>query len=210
MDGGVKAVACDENIVVCDHFIDLFVRHANGALRLNGRSNLWIARVNLIAALLEGGYEVLSFDVDSVPISSIASLWPRDLSPDILAQQDYSIPVDVARRAGFVICCGLLWCLPTMPAKSLISQLCRQTEFYLDDQIAINKIMFDGSPKIETLRNGRLIAAHGVRMFLPDVASVSRQLYGGSVVRHIVIDDYGYQTVVNYFRSLVGPAIDGS
>ncbi len=210
IDEGVRTAVISENIIVCDHFLDLFVRRPGAGLGSNGMSNLWIARVNLISALLEAGYEVLSFDVDCVPVSSIASLWPEPLSPDILVQQDFSIPVDVARRVGFVICCGLMWCLPTAPAKRLLSELCREVEFYLDDQIAINKMIFDVKPKIEKLKIGRLVSIDRARVFLPDVARLSRRLHEGAVIRHVVIDNYGYQTVINYFRTLANAEVDGS
>ena len=86
---------------------------AAGRIDDYSKRHLWILRVFLLRALAARGHTVLSLDLDAVFVGDLAPLLAALPPADIVVQQDYSIPIDVARKLGFILCCGFLLIRPS-------------------------------------------------------------------------------------------------
>ena len=121
----------------------------------------------------------------------------KSLPPaDIIAQKDYSIPIDVARRQGFIVCCGFVLFRPSKAVEDFLDRYVKATICELDDQTAINHLLRDSG--IRNLREESewiSFRSQGIAWVLPSTASISREIGSGTVVRHfqqntpLAIDD---------------------
>jgi hypothetical protein len=115
----------------------------------------------------------------------IAALPPSD----IVAQKDHSIPMDVERQIGFVLCCGFLLVYPTPASVALLDRLCEATLVERDDQLALNHLIARAGLIGRTEESGTLLfQAAGAQFVCPDPALVSRTLESGAVIRHFQQD----------------------
>ena len=146
---------------------------------------LWVLRVLLLREIVRRGHRLLSIDLDAVAIADLAPMLNNLPEADIVVQKDYSIPMDVARRLGFVLCCGFMVFSPTAATISFMDRYARRTMHELDDQLAVNHMIEEAGVKDMTKTPESMsFHADGVRWVCPDKSLVSRDVTYGSIVRH--------------------------
>jgi Nucleotide-diphospho-sugar transferase len=162
-----------------------FVFDEQGVLHARSRNGLWILRVLLVREMVSRGHRVISMDLDAMVLSDLEPMLTTFAEADIIAQQDYSIPVDVARKLGFVLCCGFMVFHPTAATKVFLDRYAKRTMQELDDQLAINHMI--GEATISELTKAPsyfTFQSDGVSWLCPDKSLVSREISSGSCVRH--------------------------
>jgi hypothetical protein len=162
-----------------------FVFHDGGVIDKLCRNNLWILRVMVLRELIARGYSVLSLDLDAIVVGDLEGLIASLPASDIVAQMDYSIPVDVARELGFVLCCGFMLIRSNAATKAFFDSYCQWTIEELDDQLGINHLLQDAGVK-NVVRNSLCMQfdSAGVSWVCPDKSLVSRDHSYGTVIRH--------------------------
>jgi hypothetical protein len=194
VNGHILGIAMDQaafaamNEALDGCVIDLspfFVFDERGKIQERPRQVLWILRVLLLREIVGRGHRLLSIDLDAVVVADLAPMLNNLPEADIVVQQDYSIPVDVARQLGFVLCCGFMVFSPTPATNSFLDRYVRRTMHELDDQLAINHMIEEAGVKNVTRTTESMsFQADGVRWVCPDKSLVSRDITCGSVVRH--------------------------
>lgn len=162
-----------------------FVFHDGGVIDRWCRNNLWILRVMVLRELVARGHDVLSLDLDAVVVGDLEGLIRSLPASDIVAQVDYSIPVDVARELGFVLCCGFMLIRANAATKAFFDSYCQWTIEEMDDQLGINHLLLHAGVK-NVVRNSLCMQfdSAGVSWVCPDKSLVSRDLSYGTVIRH--------------------------
>jgi hypothetical protein len=128
---------------------------------------------------------VTSIDLDAMVLADLEGMLRGFAKVDIIAQQDYSIPVDVARKLGFVLCCGFMVFHPTSATKAFLDRYAKRTIQELDDQLAINHMISEATISELTKTPGYFtFQSNGVSWLCPDKSLVSREISSGSCVRH--------------------------
>ena len=162
-----------------------FAFDASGKIHPRSRQLLWVLRVMIVRELLRRGHKVLSFDLDAMPVAPVGPMLERLPAADLIVQQDYSLPVDVARKLGFVLCCGVLVASPTEAAMAFFDRYVDRTLRELDDQFAINHLIHEaGVTDLVTTDQYRSFRAAGAQFVCPATSLVSRDIGSGSVIRH--------------------------
>jgi hypothetical protein len=162
-----------------------FVFGEDGRIDKYCRSLIWIFRVMLLRELVSRGYTVYSIDLDAIVIGDLEAMLSSFPESDVVAQKDYSIPMDVARRLGFIICCGFMILKPGRACSAFLDRYCEQTIQELDDQLALNHLLEKDKVTDRTTKAAYMsFQASGVSWICPDASLVSRDLHRGTVVRH--------------------------
>jgi hypothetical protein len=162
-----------------------FVFDEQGKIDDRCRQVLWIVRVLFLREIVGRGHRLLSIDLDAVAMDDLAPLLDRLPQADIVAQKDYSIPHDVARKLGFVLCCGFMVFSPTPATNAFLDRYAGRTMQELDDQAAVNHMIGDaGVTDVVTTPEAMTFRADGVRWVCPDKSLVSRDIATGKVIRH--------------------------
>ncbi len=162
-----------------------FVFDDNGKIYDRPRGSLWVLRVLLLRELVSRGHKLLSIDLDAIVVGDLSAMLASFPEADIIAQQDWSIPVDVARKLGFVLCCGFMVFFPTAATKAFLERYARRTMQEIDDQLAINHMLLEaGVSDRAPVAGGFAFRSDGVRWLCPDKNLVSRDIASGTVVRH--------------------------
>ena len=158
---------------------------STGKIEDYSRRHLWILRVMILRELAARGHAILSLDLDAIVLGDVQAMLDALPASDLVIQRDYSIPVDVARQLGFVLCCGFFSLQPSPAVLSLLDRYVDQTIAELDDQTAINHLLAEGGLTGRTdLPTCMTFTAQGLRWALPDASLVSREVGSGAVVRH--------------------------
>ncbi len=172
------------------HIIDLspwFGFNAAGTVDDYSRRHLWILRVFTLRELILRGHPILSLDLDAILLGDVTAMLNEFAAADIVIQQDHSIPVDVARQLGFVLCCGFFYLRPSAALNTFLDRYAAQTVAELDDQTAINHLLAASPPVHREVQPDRMtFETCGLRWLCPDTSLVSRELNSGSVVRHFI------------------------
>lgn len=164
-----------------------FVFDANGKINPHSRHLLWILRSQILKTLIERGHTVCSMDIDAVPVTNLDTMLASLPKADIVAQEDFSLPMDVARKQGFILCCGFMILYPTAATLTFIKRFFDQVMLELDDQLALNhQIDAAGISDMEIRPMYRRFAADGAVIVCPDKQRVSRDISYGTVVRHFL------------------------
>jgi hypothetical protein len=162
-----------------------FVFGGDGRIDTYCRSLIWIFRVMLLRELVSRGYTVYSIDLDAIVIGDMEGMLSSFPESDVVAQKDYSIPMDVARRLGFILCCGFMILKPGKACAAFLDRYCEQTIRELDDQLALNHLLEkDKVAGQKTEAAWMSFQASGISWICPDPSLVSRDLHSGTVVRH--------------------------
>ena len=157
----------------------------NGYIHPYTRGNLWILRVLILKELVKRGFSALSLDLDAMVVGDLAAMIQRLPTADIVVQQDYSIPMDVARKFGFVLCCGFMLIRPNPSTVALLERYAEWTTIEMDDQLALNHFLAaTGLSGIQREKEYMQFHSAGVSWLCPDKTLVSRDIQYGSVVRH--------------------------
>ncbi len=156
-----------------------------GTLEDQSKRRLWVARVMLLRYLVARGISVVSFDVDAVLVGNLGQMLRSFPASDIVAQQDYSIPMDVARKLGFVICCGFMMIRSNPATITFLDRYAQRTLRELDDQTALNHLLVEsGISKLSRHPTYLSFESAGLKWTCPSTSLVSRDLKSGSVIRH--------------------------
>lgn len=164
----------------------LFLVGASGRLHRYSKPNLWILRTFVVRELVTLDRRVIVLDLDAVPIGSVDAMLARSPESDIVAQiEPHSIPVDAARKMGFILCCGFMVFYPTPATKRFLERYAEKVVVEMDDQVALNHILVEeGHPKLQRERHWTRFELAGVRWSCPSADLVSRNEFHGSVIRH--------------------------
>ena len=158
---------------------------AAGVMADRSKNALWMLRVYVVSALVARGHRVISIDLDAVAVGDVDAMLRGFPEADIAAQQDYSIPVDVARQLGFVLCCGFMVFYPTPATQSFLIRYVHETTLELDDQLAINHMLNREKIRDRVQASDYFgFVSGGVRWVCPAKSLVSRDLHTGKVIRH--------------------------
>jgi hypothetical protein len=160
----------------------------HGRLDRFSGSTLWILRVLVLRALVDQGWDVVSLDVDAIVVGNLQAMLKSLPPSDVVAQMDYSIPMDVARRYGFILCCGFMMIRSNERTIRFLDQYCARTALEMDDQLAINHLLADAglSKRVQT-ETFLSFQSSGLSWLCPASSLVSRDIGYGSVVRHFVL-----------------------
>ncbi|HEY9137983.1 MAG TPA: putative nucleotide-diphospho-sugar transferase [Terriglobus sp.] len=162
-----------------------FFAWENGKLHAKTRGVLWFVRVLYLRALVQAGHTVLVLDLDAIPVGDVLPMLETMRDADVVAQLDHSIPMDVNRELGFVLCCGFMLWRPTVAAKTLLDRYATAAQVERDDQLALNHLLAkDGVVAKTNGADAMRFGSAGVQFACPDPSLVSRTLNAGSVVRH--------------------------
>jgi hypothetical protein len=192
--GEVVAAGLDPTVVVelCSRIpgktINLsryFSSDDSGKLHAYSKHALWIVRTLLLRELVRRDHRVLSIDLDAFIVGDVDRMLERFPSADIIIQEDFSIPMDVARRLGLILCCGFMYLRPTPATKAFLDRFVERTVVEMDDQLAINHMIYRaGVSSISRTQDGLSFESLGVRWLCPQRSMVSRDFSYGTVVRH--------------------------
>ena len=189
--GQVVAMAMDDAALANLHEVhtvdvrDYFAWDADGSLHPRTRGVLWYLRVLYLRELVRRGQTVLVLDLDAIPVSDLALMLENLPAGNVVAQKDHSIPMDVDRQLGFVLCCGFMLWRPSVATTTLLDRFTAETAIERDDQLALNHLLSRAgiTNQREDARSMQFGSA-GVHFVCPAPALVSRTLTSGSVVRH--------------------------
>lgn len=164
---------------------DYFAVRGEEGIHKGVRRSLWILRLLVVRAMVEQGLEVLALDLDAMLVGDLQSLLQQLPGADAVVQEDYSIPMEVARRRGFILCCGVMLFRPSAAVNAFLERFAKQTEREMDDQLALNHLL--AGEQLQQMRyvdGHRCFTAAGLRWVCPDRKAVSRDLHTGTVIRH--------------------------
>ena len=168
----------------------------SGRLHPFSIKNLWVLRVLALRVLAHRNYDVISLDVDAIMVGNLDEMLESFPASDIVAQMDYSIPMDVARRFGFILCCGFLVLRANGRVVRFLDEYSARTALETDDQLAINHLLAENGIS-DKLQAGRFTTfrSMGLSWLCPDASLVSREISSGSVVRHFLLKDFDANAV---------------
>lgn len=160
--------------------------------------NLWVLRVLALRVLARRKCDVVSLDVDAILVGNLDEMLASFPASDIVAQMDYSIPMDVARRLGFVLCCGFLVLRANDRVVQFLDEYSERTTLEIDDQLAINHLLVESgvSDKAQA-EEFTTFRSMGLSWLCPDASLVSREISYGKVVRHFVLKDLTAEAVMD-------------
>ncbi len=171
----------------CD-IIDLspyFGFDAMGRVEDYSKRHLWVLRVLVLHELVSRGQTVISLDLDAVLVGDLEPLLQAMPDADIVAQRDHSIPVDVARKLGFIICCGFMRIRSNPATIRFMQRYATQVILEMDDQTALNHLLLGSGVQSRVMTNSYMaFRSAGVSWACPDTSLVSRDVSYGSVIRH--------------------------
>lgn len=151
---------------------------------------LWILRVFLLHALLCQGRDVVSLDTDAIPVGSLEEMLQSLPTWDVAAQRDYSIPMEVARKFGFILCCGFMAIRSNERTIRFFREYSTATLLEMDDQVALNHMLAEaGITERHESADILSFRSMGLSWCCPSSSHVSRELRSGSVIRHFHLND---------------------
>jgi hypothetical protein len=104
------------------------------------RAELWILRALLFSEFARAGMDFIHSDVDAVwarsPVEEV-----RSLDVDIAFTSGTVWPREVARRWGFVVCCGFFAVRASPATASFFADVAKRAAACGDDQVAVNEAL---------------------------------------------------------------------
>lgn len=147
------------------------------------RQAIWIIRVHVLRELNRLGFNVLNCDIDAFIVGDIARLLEQ-MDQDIAFQQDFSIPLDLSRKFGFIACPGFSFYRSNPAVRHFLDLFVSEVLFVRDDQIAVNVLLLGNNPILKEGDAGIELLSQGVTCRLFSASDVSRQPTEGRFVRH--------------------------
>jgi hypothetical protein len=183
-DAAFEHLHTEANVAVLDAR-KFFAWKSPGALHDCSRGTLWQVRTLILRDLLLRGRTVLVLDLDAIVLAPAQPIFDAVPEADIIAQEDHSIPMDVNRKLGFILCCGFMLWRPTPAAQALVERFAAEVMIERDDQLALNHILGREGIRAKSHVGGSMrFQSAGAHIACPDPAQVSRTLHSGTVVRH--------------------------
>lgn len=185
MDSAALSLVTDQPDLLPVDAGKYFAWGAAGKLQAQTRGVLWLLRTLYLRELVCAGHLTLVLDCDAMLVGDVWQMLSAFADCDVVAQQDHSLPVDVDRQIGFVLCCGFMMWRPTPAAQALLDRFVAAVAIERDDQMALNHLISnDGVVDKQQHPQGMRFASAGATFACPSPSLVSRSLKSGSVVRH--------------------------
>jgi hypothetical protein len=185
MDGTAGEIA--QKYGTCD-IVDLspyFGFDPTGRVDDFSKRHLWVLRVLVLKELVSRGQTVISLDLDAVLVGDLDPMLQAMPDADIVAQRDHSIPVDVARKLGFIVCCGFMRIRSNPATIRFMQSYATQVILEMDDQTALNHLLVGSKIQNRISTNSYMaFDSAGVSWACPDTSLVSRDVSYGAVIRH--------------------------
>ena len=158
---------------------------------------VWVARTNVILGILLSGKNVLQCDGDAFWYSCPSKLWSDSTDVDAYFQIDISIPRDIQRSWGFILCCGFYYIKNSPSSIAFYQDFVEVTRRYMHDQIGLNVYLHELGTRWIPSEDGGYSAKtpHGLQIVGLNKNVVSRNLETGSVIRHPVISGHDLDKV---------------
>ncbi len=169
------------------------------------RQAIWIIRVHVLRELIRLGFDVLNCDIDAFIVGDIACLL-KGGNQEIAFQRDFSIPLDLSRKYGFIACPGFSFYRSTPAVQRFLDLFAAEVLFVRDDQIAANVLLLGHSPILMDEDAGTVLISQGVSCRLFWGSDVSRQPTEGRYVRHFgprYFDPAHVENILNQLEQMV-------
>ncbi len=185
MDEQAREIA--QEYGACD-IVDLspyFGFDATGRIEDFSRRHLWVLRVLVLKEMISRGQTVISLDLDAVLVGDLEPTLQSLPNVDIVAQRDYSIPVEVARKLGFVLCCGFMRIRSNLATIRFMQKYSTQAILEMDDQTSLNHLLVEAGVQNFISTNSHItFDSAGISWACPDTSRVSGDVSYGTVIRH--------------------------
>jgi hypothetical protein len=185
MDEQAREIA--QEYGACD-IVDLspyFGFDAAGRVEDFSKRHLWVLRVLVLNEMISRGQTVISLDLDAVLVGDLEPMLQSMPDADIVAQRDYSIPVDVARKLGFVLCCGFMRIRSNPATIRFMHSYATQAILEMDDQTSLNHLLVEAGVQNFISTNSHItFDSAGISWACPDTSRVSGDVSYGTVIRH--------------------------
>jgi len=103
---------------------------------------LWIHRVEVIAELLDEGYDIIHTDADAVWLKNPIS-YLNKIKSDMIFSQGTHWPNSAYKKWNFVLCCGFFYLKNRSNTKQFIKKLLKRVKKDRDDQVSCNNILLE-------------------------------------------------------------------
>jgi len=158
---------------------------AEGCVEDYSKRHLWVLRVLVLNELVSRGQNVISLDLDAVLVGNLEPMLQAMPNVDIVAQRDYSIPVDVARKLGFILCCGFMRIRSNPATIRFMQSYATQVIVEMDDQTSLNHVLLEAGVRNRIAKKSFMaFESAGISWACPDPSLVSRDVRYGTVIRH--------------------------
>jgi len=112
-----------------------------GLLNAPNRRAFWVRRLAVLRQVFDEDGAVLHSDADAFWLRNPAHLLSLG---DLVVSTEQGLPKDIARRRGFVVCCGFIALRRTAATAAFFDAWQKECERRSDDQISINRLL-DGA-----------------------------------------------------------------
>lgn len=166
------------------------------------RQAIWIARVHVLRKLNNLGFDVINCDIDAFIVGDVTQLL-EEMDYDIAFQRDFSIPLDLSRKYGFIVCPGFSFYKCTPAVRHFLDLFASETLFVRDDQIAANNLLFGNNPILRKEDDEAVLVSQGLTCRIFSAFDVSRHPSYGRFVRHFgprYFDPVFVENVLNEFE----------
>jgi hypothetical protein len=158
---------------------------AKGRVEDFSKRHLWVLRVLVLSELVSRGKAVISLDLDAVLVGDLEPMLQMMPNADIVAQRDYSIPVDVARKLGFILCCGFMRIRSNPATIRFMQSYATRVILEMDDQTSLNHLLAEAGVQNSISKNSYMaFDSANISWACPDTSLVSRDVSCGAVIRH--------------------------
>ncbi len=103
---------------------------------------LWIHRVEVIKEFIEKGYDVIHSDADAVWIEDPMNEF-NNMESDLIFSQGTFWPLNIHKKWGFVLCCGLFMIKSNKETKAFLSKWLEKVKLDKDDQVSLNTLLYE-------------------------------------------------------------------
>jgi len=108
-----------------------------------GLQTLWKLRIQLFRTLVDSGIDFIHSDADAIWLRDpIERYYTEQKGIDLIASQGTIWPPDVFNQWNFVLCCGFFVLRANKRTARLLRELEADVELSGDDQISINRLVF--------------------------------------------------------------------
>jgi hypothetical protein len=144
----VLLICLDEEIYKKLQKLNLNVYLAN--FEFDKRSDLWFFRNDILQKILNFGIDITHSDLDCIWFKDFRDIIDA-YEEDIVYSIAYYMPPKLAKKNGFVLCCGFFRIRSTKKTKQFFNIYMNRMKKGQDDQVILNEIIDDDHEKIEII-----------------------------------------------------------
>lgn len=116
---------------------------------VNELDSLWVHRIDIIKEFLDSGFNILHSDADAVWLKNPLEKYIYNQSYDMIFSQGTVWPPDIHKKWQFVLCCGFFYVKSNAAVLKFFESLSIRVRKDKDDQISINRMLYEESIKWE-------------------------------------------------------------